>query len=135
MSARLLPDDVKKINVSPGGKQQIMHDGWCGRNPFPMTTNGVPKGLCLVLEQSGVDTRKMSADQMRETLSSHYDFRDEMFRIERFKKKQYTAKISLWHCELNSIGDRVSDIRKPNGIQSLRKNIIPTMESAPHESI
>ena len=38
--------DVKKMNVNPGGKQPIMHDGWWGGKPFAMTTNGNPKGLC-----------------------------------------------------------------------------------------
>ena len=45
--------DVKKIKVNPGGKQPLMHDGWCGEKLFSMTTNGNPKGLRLVLEERG----------------------------------------------------------------------------------
>lgn len=66
--------EVKKISVNPGSKQQKMRDGWWGGKPFPMTTNGIPKGLCLVLEEKVVNTHGMTADQMRKSLSSHPDF-------------------------------------------------------------
>ena len=35
--------DVSKMNVGPGGKQQVMHDGFWDGKPFSMTHNGVPK--------------------------------------------------------------------------------------------
>ena len=45
-------------------------------------SNGVPKGLRVVLEFRGVNTKGMTADKMREILESHPDFQNEVSRIE-----------------------------------------------------
>ena len=77
--------DVNKMNVNPGGKQRVMRDGfWNGKVQKMNFSLGVPKGLCAVLEERGISTRKMNADEMRKVLGSHPDFRDEKSRVERF---------------------------------------------------
>ena len=40
---------------------------------------GVPKGLKRVLEERGVDTQGMKAEEMRAVLGSHPDFQNEKF--------------------------------------------------------
>ena len=50
---------------------------------------GVAKGLRVVLEERGVDTCSMGADQMRETLKSFPDFKFEISRIQRLLTEEY----------------------------------------------
>ena len=70
--------DVSKMNVNPGGKQTVMHDGlWNGKAQSMNYAIGIPKGLCAVLEERGINTKGMNADKMREILGSHPDFRNE----------------------------------------------------------
>lgn len=77
--------DVNKMNVKPGGKQRLMRDGWWGGKPHAMKySNGVAKGLRVVLEERGVNTNGMDGDKMRQVLGSHPDFKHEKSRIERF---------------------------------------------------
>ena len=125
--------DVKKMNVNPGRKQWKMCDGWWGGKPYPMMTNGVPKGLRLVLEERGVNTRGMTADKMRESLSVHPDFKNEKSRVERFlmeEKGHIVYLLPKYHCELNRIESVWAQAKRYTraycnySIQSLRKNII-----------
>ena len=52
--------DVSKMNVSPGGKQRVMRDGWWGGKPQSMNFSlGIPRGIRCVLEERGVDTGSM----------------------------------------------------------------------------
>ena len=70
--------DVTKMNVNPGGKQRVMRDGWWGGKPQKMNyTLGVPKGIRVILEERGVDTRGKKADELREILRNHPDFKNE----------------------------------------------------------
>ena len=77
-----MPDDaldVSKMNVNPGGKQRVMRDGfWNGKVQKMNFALGIPKGLRRVLEERGIDTREMNADKMREVLSSHPDYKNEV---------------------------------------------------------
>ena len=137
--------DVSKMNVNPGGKQRVMRDGWWGGKPQRMTfANGVPKGLRAVLEERGVNTHGMNADQMREVLGSHPDFKFEKSRIERFlleEKKHIVYLLPKFHLELNPIervwaqAKRYAKAYCKYNIQSLRKTIVPALESVPLESI
>ena len=45
---------------------------------------GIPKCLHVVLQKRGVDTYGMNADQMREILGNHPDFRNEKTLVEHF---------------------------------------------------
>jgi len=65
---------------------------------------GLPKGLRNVLEERQVDTTGMSADQMREILRQHQDFKEEKCRIERLLDNKHIAYfLPKYHCELNPI--------------------------------
>ena len=58
------------------GKQRLMRDGYRdGKVQKMVDAQGVAKGLRVVLEERGVDTRSMGADQMRRTLKSFPDFK------------------------------------------------------------
>ena len=63
---------------------------------------GVPKGLCTVLEELGVNTRGMNA-QMYKVLGSHSDFQNEKSLIERFlveEKRHIAYCLPKFHPEL-----------------------------------
>ena len=99
--------DVSKMNVNPGGKQWVMRNGYWNGKVFKMNfAVGIPKGLRIVLQECGVDTTNMNADQMREILRQHPDFRDEKCRIEHLlvEEHNYLAYfLPKYHCELNPI--------------------------------
>ena len=64
------------MNVKPGGKQPKMRDTiWNGFNIC------VPKGMKQVLEERGVNTSKMNADEMRTVLGSMTDFKNVVLNI------------------------------------------------------
>ena len=67
------------MNVHPGGKQPKMHDTVMpnGEPQSMVDSNGVPKGLKLVLEERGVDTTHMVREDMVKVLSEFQDFREE----------------------------------------------------------
>ena len=137
--------DVSKMNVKPGGKQRVMRDGWWNGKPQKMNYSlGVPKGLRVVLEERGVNTRSMSADEMRETLASHPDFKNEKSRVERFlmeEKRHIVYMLPKYHPELNPIervwaqAKRYTKAYCKYTLPSLRANIHPALESVPLESI
>ena len=95
---------AKQIN--PGGKQCVLRDGvWNGKTQSMSFALGAPKGLRIVLEESGVNTNGMSGDEMREILRKHPDFSDKKSRVERFllEKKNIPYMLPKFHSELNPI--------------------------------
>ena len=44
-------------------------------------SNGRPKGMKIILEECGVNTRNMNADKV---LGGHLDFKNEISRVERY---------------------------------------------------
>ena len=137
--------DVSKMNVNPGGKQRVMRDGYWDGKVFKMNfAIGVPKGLRVILQERGVDTTNMNADQMREVLKQHPDFRDEKCRIERLLVEEHNHIayfLPKYHCELNPIervwaqAKRYSKAYCKYSIVSLRKNVVPALESVSLDSI
>ena len=61
-----MPDyalDVSKMNVNPGGAQWVMRDGWWAGNPHKIYyALGVPKGMRVILEERGMNTWGIKAD-------------------------------------------------------------------------
>ena len=56
--------DVSRMNVNPGGKQRVMHDGYWNGKVFKMNfAIGIPKGLRVVLQQRRVGTTNMNGDK------------------------------------------------------------------------
>ena len=99
--------DVNKVNMKPGGKQRVMRDGI--RDGKPQAVNfaiGIPNGLHVILQERGINTYGMNADQMREILHSHADFKNEKPQVERFlmeEKRHIVYFLPKYHCELNPI--------------------------------
>ena len=105
---------------------------------------GVPKGLRVVLQERRIGTTGMNGDQMREVLGSRPDFKNEKCRIERLlvEEHQHIAYfLPKYHCELNLIervwaqAKRYSKAYCKYSIVSLRKNVVPALESVPLENI
>ena len=143
-----MPDDAldaSKMNVNPGGKQRKMRDGiWNGKVQKMNYALGIPKGLRVVLEERGVDTRHMNAEAMRETLSSHSDFKYGKTKIERYlfeEKRHVVYLLPKFHCELNPIervwaqAKRYSKAYCNYSIRSLRATIDPALDSVELENI
>ena len=137
--------DVNKMNVNPGGKQRVMRDGfWNGKLQKMNYTIGVPKGLRVVLEERGVNTKGLNADQMREILGRHNDFKHEKSRVERFlteEKHHIVYMLPKFHPELNPIervwaqAKRYTKAYCNYTLPGLRANIHPALDSVPLESI
>jgi len=66
--------------------------------------DGRPKGMKLVLQERGVDTKDMNADKMRETLK-YDDFKNSKTILEeRIKERGHLCYFfPKFHCELNAI--------------------------------
>ena len=59
-----------------------------------------------MLQERGIDTQGMNADQMREVLSGHPDFNDEKTATERLlveERRHIVCMLPKFHCELNAI--------------------------------
>lgn len=64
------------MNMHPGGAQALMHDTvWCGKPQAMVDDAGVAKGMKIVLEERGINTDIMVAEDMRLVLGNHYDFK------------------------------------------------------------
>ena len=98
--------NTNRMNVRPGGKQPCMRDTvWAGHVQKLVNDEGVPKGMKAILEEWGINTSRMKADDMRTVLFFHDDFASEKTLAERFivnngHKCFYLPK---FHCELNPI--------------------------------
>ena len=58
--------NADKMNVGPGGKQTIMCDTtWNGALQTMVRADGKAKGMKMILEERGVDTKNMRAEDMR----------------------------------------------------------------------
>ena len=70
-----------------------------------MNQSGVPKGMRLVLHERGIDTRGMTATQMKKVLGSHPDFKNQKSKVEIFlnSKGHIAYFLPTFHCELNPI--------------------------------
>ena len=74
---------IQHMNVRPGGKQPIMRDTvFNGQVHQMVLSDGRPKGMKMVLQERGVDTKGMNAEIVREIFYSLYFF-------------------PKFHCELN----------------------------------
>ena len=104
MSERSL--NVNHMNVRPGCKQAVMRaTTWNGEEQSMVLPDGTPKGMKLVLEERGFDTSKMKADEMRQTLSKHADFLDQITLVEELinSRGHFCKFFPKFHCELNTI--------------------------------
>ena len=107
---RAFADDAlnaKQMNVRPGGRQPRMRDTtWAGQPQCLVDENGVPKGMKRVLEERGINTERMRADDMRIVLANHEDFHSETTLVESFlvRRGHIALFIPKFHCELKREG-------------------------------
>ena len=98
--------NVRRMNVRPGGAQPRLRNTVWGRQVQSMVMeDGTPKGMKMVLEERGINTVRMNADDMRVVLSNHEDFRTEKTVIENFLEARHHIVLFIpkFHCELNPI--------------------------------
>ena len=103
------PDDALNadhMNVFPGGKQPVMRDSiWNGKVQKMVLPDGRPKGMRLVLQERGVDTKGMNADKLKTTIASFPDFQNPKTLVE--EKVESRGHLCIFppkfHCELNAI--------------------------------
>ena len=85
---RAFADDalnVRRMNVRPGGAQPQMRDTVWGRQIQSMVKeDGTSKRMKMVLEERGINTSRMNADDMRVVLSYHDDFRNKKTIVEHY---------------------------------------------------
>ena len=89
-----------------GGKQTFQRDTvWGGRPQKMVTTDGLQKGLKTVLEEGGVNVKKMHKDDMIKTLSEMRDFKFQKSKVEavNLKRGHRVMFILKFHCEINPI--------------------------------
>ena len=82
---------ASRMNVGPGGKQPVMRpipSYLINGAPQRMTLDdGIPKGLKIVPEERGVNTKGMGKVDMVKKLSSFIDFRHEKNKVERLLRR------------------------------------------------
>lgn len=99
--------DVNKMNINPGGKQQVMRDAvWQGQVQKMNFSFGVPKDMRTVLNERGVDTTEIVADKMRETMAAMDDFKNEKSLIDHLliRKGHISVFLPKLHPELKGVG-------------------------------
>ena len=106
---RAFSDDAlnaRVMNVRPGGAQPAMRDAlWAGRVQKMVDSNGVPKSMKQILEERGINTERMKAEDMRVIPANHEYFRTKKTLVEHFLHGE-NLKVTLlpkFHCELNPI--------------------------------
>lgn len=139
--------DAGKMNVFPGGKQRVMRDTeWDGRVQkmyFVRCGKKVAKGMKMVLEERGVSTVGMKADQMQKVLAGHPDFKGERNMIERLLigKGHIPCFLPKFHPELNPIERVWAQLKRFTKahcnytLPSLRKNIPQAYDTVSLENV
>ena len=56
---------------------------WAGHVQRMVDDNGIPKGMKAILEECGINTERMKADDMRTVLSFHENFANEKTIVEK----------------------------------------------------
>lgn len=98
--------NADKMNVRPGGKQPLLRDTiFDGQVQKMVMDDGRAKGMKIVLEERGVETKGMNADKMREVLNTFQDFKNKKTLLE--EKVESRGHLCVFfpkfHCELNAI--------------------------------
>ena len=78
---------------------------WEGRVQKLVDDKGVSKGVKQILEEHGVNTERMKADDMQTMLSFHTDFQSVKTLVDKYISDKGHRYVFLpkFHCELNPI--------------------------------
>ena len=108
-SHKKLADDalnVERMNVHPGGMQPAMRDTiWDGQVQRLVYADGTPKGMKVILQERGVDTKGMRAAELREKLKTYTDFQTAKTLLEDLVEGRGHLCVFYpkYHCELSPI--------------------------------
>ena len=136
--------NASRMNVKPGGKQPVMHDTvYNGKLQKMVLSDGTPKGMKIVLEERGVNTRNMKAEDMRIALQDMHDFKYEKTKLETLLSNHgYRGFfIPKFHCELNPIERVWAQSKKYTrahcdySFKGLEDTIIPALDSVNLDTI
>ena len=87
-------EDASKMNKGPGGKQP--KTVWNGQPQTMTLPDGRPKGVALVLEERGYNTKGIKLEEMRGILADHDDFKNEKCRVDTFLRNScFHSEVSL----------------------------------------
>ena len=98
--------DASKMNVNPGGVQPKMRDTvWGGTVQKMCFALGIPKGMRIILQERGIAPATLKGNDMREILSNHDDFKNEVPRVIQYLRSKGHEAFFLpkFHPELNPI--------------------------------
>ena len=115
--------NAKVMNVRPGGVQPRMCDTmWADRMQKMVFEDGTPKGMKQILEERGINTTRMVADDMRTVLLWYDDFWNEKTIVEHYLngRGHIVMFVSKFYCELNTIRlSKFGDKRKCTAASTL----------------
>ena len=96
---------VKKSFVKDGGPWCVCDTVWAQKPQRNVTDDGSGKGLRTILNEQGINTANMWADDMRVVLSNHDDFVNGKTPLEHYLHGRGFLAYLLpkFHCELNPI--------------------------------
>ena len=138
---------ASRMNVGPGGKQPVMRPSpsyLINGTPQRMTLDdGIPKGLKIVLEERGVNTKGMGKVDMVKKLPSFIDFRHEKNKVERLLRRYEMQAIFLikFHPELNPIervwgkAKQYATNKRNYTFEVVKRTISPALEIVPVDTI
>ncbi len=93
--------NVDKINVLSSGKQPAMRDSVLdGKSQRMVHPDGTPKVMKAILEERGVNTKGMKAQDLRDKLKTYTDFQNQKTLLEEYVESRghlcmFYPKISL----------------------------------------
>lgn len=128
---------AKNILVKDGGPRRVRDTKWAGAHQSMVHPDGTAKGLKTILNERGINTATLRADDMRTLLSYHEDFLTEKTQVEHYVEERGFKCLFLpkFHCELNPI-ERVWGQSKVYcraytnfTLQRLREIVNPALES------
>ena len=78
---------------------------WNGNVQRMVLDDGRPKGMKIVLKESGVDTHGMNAEKMREKLNTYEDFKIQKTILEEYVEQRghLCLYYPTYHCELSPL--------------------------------
>ena len=77
---------ASKILVKDGGRRRVRDTVWAGSVQKMVNEDDFAKGLRTILQERGINTQTMKADDMRTVLSFHEDFMTENTIVEQYLK-------------------------------------------------
>ena len=106
---------ARNILVKDGGPRRVRDTVWANKPQKMVMEEGIAEGLRTILQERGINTSNMKADDMRVVLSNYDDFVNEKSIVEHYLlgRGHLVYFIPKFHCELNGCGPRQKSIAGP----------------------